>query len=131
MKDELAQTIRFLITGAGIAVIYISTFAALAYSGVSPFFTNLVAFTLSVIVQYVVQTMWTFKRPLIDGAQTVRFFTIIGVGLIYSSFVAVIVGPALDWSPAVVGVIICVSLPIINFLSFRFWVYGKNRSEGV
>lgn len=124
MTEETARKIRFLITGGMVACIYVTGFTLLYTFGLSPLNANLIAFSFSVVIQYIMQTRWTFRRPLLAGAQTVRFAVIIIIGLIYSSVVASYVGPTLNWPPWVSAIAISVTLPIINYISFRLWVYG-------
>ena len=124
MSPETARKMRFLITGGFVACIYVTGFTLLYNFGLDLLTANFVAFTFSVVIQYVMQTRWTFRRPLFSGSQTVRFAVTIAVGLVYSSVIASYVGPTLSWRPWFSAGVISVSLPIINYLSFRLWVYG-------
>lgn len=124
MSAGYSQLLRFGVVGFAVAVIYITLFTLLYHSGLIPFAANAIAFSTSVVVQYLGQTCWTFRRPLWDGQQSARFFATIGLGMVYSSLVASIIGPALDWRPWIAAGMVAVTLPVINYISFRLWVYG-------
>lgn len=131
MKTDTAQLIRFLITGSVVACFYVAAYTLLIYAGQSPFAANFLSFSPAVVVQYIMQTCWTFRRPLFDGAQSVRFAIVIGIGLIYSSVITSMVGPALEWLPFISAGLVAVTLPIINFTFFRLWVYRSRPLEEV
>lgn len=123
MKSELSRLFRFGVTGFVVAVIYVAGYTALYHTSLTPITANFVAYGAAVTVQYVMQTVWTFRRRLIDGAQSLRFLAIIGMGLVYSSLLASIIGPALGWQPWVAAGLVAVTLPILNYISFRLWVF--------
>lgn len=126
MPAEVSRLIRFGTTGFAVAVVYVGGYTMLFHAGLAPFIANLVAFGASVAVQYVLQTVWTFRRRLMDGAQSVRFLALIGFGLVYSSVIASIVGPALDWRPWVAAGLVAVTMPALNYVAYRLWVYGPD-----
>jgi putative flippase GtrA len=128
MPAEVSRLIRFGATGFVVAVVYVGGYTMLFHDGFAPFFANLIAFGSSVAVQYVLQTVWTFKRRLLDGAQTARFLTLIGMGLGYSSLIASLVGPAFVWRPWVSAGLVAVTLPVLNYIAYRLWVYGPDMS---
>lgn len=126
MSVEIARLFRFGVTGFIVAVAYIGGYTLLYHTSLSPLVANTIAFVGAVVIQYVLQTLWTFRRALWDGVQSFRFVVTIGVGLVYSSIVASIIGPALDWRPWVAAGLVAVTLPVINYISFRLWVYGPD-----
>lgn len=123
MKAEIGRLFRFGVTGFVIAVVYVAGYTALYHSGVQPVAANGIAYGVAVAIQYVMQTVWTFRRPLFDGAQSFRFFAVIGIGLAYSTVLASMIGPALGWRPWVAAGLVAVTLPILNYICFRLWVY--------
>lgn len=123
MSMDVARMFRFCTVGFTVAVVYVGTFTLLYHTGLSPLAANTLAFSLGVVVQYFGQTCWTFNRPLWDGKQSVRFLGVVGMGLVYSGVVASIVGPALEWPPWVSAGAVSVTLPVLNYASFRLWVY--------
>ena len=129
MSDNVTQLLRFSIVGFTVAVVYVSLYTLLFNAGFTPFAANATAFSSAVMVQYIGQTCWTFRRPLWDGQQSARFFATIGLGMIYSTLVASLVGPALDWRPWFAAGVVAVTLPVINYISFRLWVYGPETLQ--
>lgn len=126
MSADVSRLIRFGVIGFVVAVIYIALYTLLYHAGVTPLVANAIAFSTAVLVQYVGQTLWTFKRALWNGQQSVRFFATIGLGVVYSSLFASVVGPAFDWRPWFAAGFVAVTLPVINYISFRLWVFGPD-----
>lgn len=129
MSAELSRLVRFGITGFIIAVVYVTGYTVLFHSGVRPLPANVIAFGVSVAVQYVLQTKWTFRRPLWDGAQSVRFLATIAMGLVYSSVIVSMIGPAFDLRPWVAAGLAAVTLPVLNYIAYRVWVYRAEEGE--
>ena len=129
MKAELSRLFRFGVTGFLVAVVYVAGYTALYHTSLTPFSANFIAYGVAVGVQYVMQTVWTFRRPLIDGAQSLRFLATIGMGLVYSTIFASMIGPALGWKPWVAAGLVAVTLPILNYISFRLWVFRPEVSR--
>lgn len=130
MSAEISQLFRFAVIGVLVAAIYVVGFTALEQMGTTALVANLVAFAVAVAFQYVGQTLWTFRRELGDRQQGARFATTIGLGVVYSSALTSLVGPALGWRPWVSAAIVAVTLPVINYISFRLWVYGAENIQG-
>lgn len=128
MKTEIQRLFRFSVTGFVIAVVYVSGYTALYHTGLTPVAANVIAYGVAVAIQYVMQTVWTFRRPLFDGAQSARFLAVIGLGLGYSTVVASMIGPAMGWRPWVAAGLVAVTLPILNYICFRLWVYRPEAS---
>ena len=126
-REELARLVRFSVTGVCVAAIYVIAYVLLTGAGMAPFWANLIAFTLAVAFQYVMQTRWTFRRRLADGLQGMRFVLTIGFGLVFSTVISTFVGPWLGWPPWVAAIIVAVTLPVTNYIVFRFWVYRVGR----
>jgi len=129
MSEDYGRIVRFIVTGSFVACIYVITFTLLYNAGFDPLTTNFLAFSLSVVIQYVMQTCWTFRRPLFEGTQTLKFATVIGMGLVYSSAVASFLGPTLGWPAWVSAGSVAITLPAINYISFRLWVYRTKDAD--
>lgn len=119
---DLGQLMRFGTTGFMVATVYV-VLHALLVSQVSAVVSNLIAFGSAVAVQFVLQTVWTFKRDLKDRDQAMRFGFVIAVGLAYSSFVTAIAGPSMGLSAPLSAGLVAVTLPVLNYIAFRLWVY--------
>lgn len=119
----LSQLFRFGVTGFLVAVIYVALHAVLAPVGLSPLVANAIAFSSAVAFQFVVQTVWTFRRDLHNAAQAFRFLTVVLLGLGYSSLMTGYVGPLFGYSTVLTAGFVAVTMPALNYLAFRFWVF--------
>lgn len=119
------QGLRFAIVGLAVAAFYVVAYSALVNTGLSNVIANVVAFMSAIVIQYIGQTRWTFRKPLKVRRQWLRFGTMISVGLIYSTLITNYVAQALGWPSWVAAAVVAASLPVINFLVMRFWVYTK------
>lgn len=131
---KLAQTDagtvgRFIIMGIVNTVVYVGLFIGLRKTGVTPFWANLVAFATAVCVQYIGQSLFTFRTRLKDISQMLRFAVMIGAGLVASSVLATFVGPLLLWPSWLVALVVTVWLPIQNFVLMRLWVYDTDTES--
>lgn len=128
MTDLTRHTIvRFAVVGVGVALIYVLLYVAFLGQGMQQPFANGLSFLLAVIVQYIAQTSWTFRRPLALPDQILRFICTIGLGLIVSALITGRLGPMLGLSDWMAAVIVTVVLPVQNFLFFRGWVFSTTR----
>lgn len=123
-KMELKQVVRFSMTGVTVAAVYVIGFVVLERLGLRNVSANLLALMIAVTLQYVVQTTWTFEKSLRDGGQLGRFAIAIGTGLVVSTVLTSVVAPSLEWSPWLAASVVAVTLPVINYLFFRFWVFA-------
>ena len=123
MSIDVPQLFRFGVTGFVVAVVYIGLYTALYHAGVAPFTANLVAFLTAVLFQYVGQTCWTFRRKLWDSKQSMRFAVTTVLGVVYSSLIASGIAPAAAWQPWMAAGFVAVTLPILNYIAFRLWVF--------
>ena len=131
MSEEYQRMFRFSATGALIALGYCGGFLLLRRFGLDPLAANFWSFSAGVLVQYIVQTCWTFRRPLFEGAQTMRFLAVIVFGLVYSSVMISTVAPLIGTKPVAMLIFVCMTMPIMNFLCYRFWVYRDPDPEHV
>lgn len=127
-REELGRVLRFGITGTGLAALYVVIFLAASAAGTPPFWANLAAFGTAIVVQYLVQTLWTFRRPLADRQQMVRFGIGVSFGMIVSTALTTYIAPAFHWPDWLTAGTVAIALPITNYLVFRFFVYRIGRA---
>ncbi len=116
--------LRFAAVGVGVAALYVAIFVGLAALGLSRGLANVAAFGLAVAVQYVAQSLWTFRKPLDASAQALRFAVAIGLGLVVSTLITSGLGPRLGWPAWMAAGLVTVVLPVQNYLFFRLWVFA-------
>ena len=118
------QILRFSVVGATVAGLYVLGYSALLAAGVAQAAANALAFAVAVGVQYVLQTAWTFRRPLGLPDQMVRFAVTIAAGFAVSALITGAIGPMLGWVDWLAAAAVTVILPVQNFIIFRLWVYA-------
>lgn len=122
-----AQLLRFAVVGTGVAALYVLMYLVFLEIGLIQSLANFLAFLLAVTVQYVGQTWWTFRRPLMLPDQIVRFACTIGLGFMVSAGITGVLGPAMQWPDAVSAAVVAVVLPVQNYLIFRVWVFAEAK----
>jgi putative flippase GtrA len=129
ISERQSRIIRFAVVGVTVALVYIVLYLTLLAFGMPQLKANLVAFLLAIVLQYVGQTMWTFRRQLAVPDQLGRFLFTVSLGLLVSGLITGTLGPALGWADWVSAAIVTVVLPVQNYLFFRNWVFSdKNNS---
>ncbi|MFW8594215.1 GtrA family protein [Cribrihabitans neustonicus] len=123
-QRDRSQLIRFCIAGGSVAVLYVLAYAGLLAAGAPQAGANAAAFVLAVAVQYVLQTRWTFRRPLARPGQAARFACTIAAGFAVSALITGALGPALGLAPWLAAAAAAMLLPVQNFIIFRLWVYA-------
>ncbi|MCF6431571.1 MULTISPECIES: GtrA family protein [unclassified Leisingera] len=124
LGGDSGQVLRFSIVGATVAGLYVLGYTALLASGLAQASANVLAFAVAVAVQYVLQTAWTFRRPLGMPEQMLRFSCTIAAGFAVSALITGVIGPALGWADWLSAAAVTVILPVQNFIIFRLWVYA-------
>lgn len=124
------QMISFGIVGVLVAFVYfaISLFlsSVLAWE---PWKASTAGYFLAIITQYFLQTLFTFKRPLNQPRQAVRFFFTVLTGLVFSTILTGYFWPKTGLEEFLGYLVVIFTLPITNFIIFKFWVYRKNFDE--
>lgn len=121
---DTGQILRFSVVGATVAGLYVLAYTALLGAGAGQAAANALAFSGAVAVQYVLQTWWTFRRPLALPDQMARFACTIAAGFAVSALITGVIGPALSWADWLSAAAVTVILPVQNFIIFRLWVYA-------
>ncbi|UWQ75327.1 GtrA family protein [Leisingera sp. M658] len=124
LGGDSGQVLRFSIVGATVAGLYVLGYTTLLASGLAQASANVLAFAAAVAVQYVLQTAWTFRRPLGMPEQMLRFSCTIAAGFAVSALITGVIGPALGWADWLSAAAVTVILPVQNFIIFRLWVYS-------
>lgn len=115
---------RYAFVGVSVALVYLVAFACLEQASFLPSLWNsAIAFLAAVIVQYVAQGALTFRRPLNDARQVLRFATTVTIGLVLSSLMVGYVGPLIGLSNFAASLVVVIALPVFNFIVFLLWVF--------
>ncbi|TNJ44475.1 GtrA family protein [Phaeobacter sp. B1627] len=124
MRTDRDQILRFCVVGTGVAGLYLGLFLLGVELGLAEAAANIISLGCAVVVQYIAQTAWTFRRPLAVPEQILRFACTIGLGFVVSTLITAHVGPHLGWPPALSGAVVMLWLPIQNYVMFRIWVFA-------
>ncbi|UWR95397.1 GtrA family protein [Phaeobacter inhibens] len=124
VQKDLGQLIRFAIVGVSVAAIYVLLFLGFLQIGLAAGVANALAFGLAVLVQYVGQTVWTFRQRLGQPDQVLRFGCTVGLGFVTSALLTGVIGPMLGWPEWLAATTAAVWLPVQNYLFFKIWVYA-------
>ena len=130
LPAEAARILRFGLVGASVAAVYAAGYAGLRGLAFSPWTASALAFAVAVTWQYLAQTAFTFRAPVRDRRQLLRFAATILSGFAVSTFIAGWAGPALGLAEAVAVLIVVLWLPVQNYLIFRLWVYRDAIAGG-
>ena len=124
-RANLAQITRFAGVGLGVAAFYVVLFATLRRQGLDEVPANATAFCAAIVVQYVGQTTLTFRQPLAETGQILRFGVTVSLGYAFSALVTGLIGPSLGWTDWISAAVVAVLLPAQNYTIFRLWVYTR------
>lgn len=124
--------VRFALVGGFVALVYIGCYVALMRLGLYQPLANGLAFAICVAVQYVGQTLYTFRQNLAVPTQIVRFLIMICCGLVVSALITGGLAPAIGLTDWVAAVVVSVVLPVQNYIFLKLWVYTglEAASEG-
>lgn len=125
-QRDWGQFVRFCIAGGSVALLYVLAYSGFLAAGLPQAAANAAGFALAVAVQYVLQTRWTFRRPLAEPGQAARFACTITAGFAVSALITGLLGPALGLAPWLAAAAAAVLLPVQNYVIFRLWVYAAS-----
>ena len=123
---DAAQLWRFGLVGVFVATLYfvlsvliVDIFDLVSWVG------SAIAYVIAIIVQYILQTVFTFRESLEEKSQAFKFFVTVLSGLIFSVLVTGVIWPLTEWPEWWAYLIVIVTLPITNYIVFKYWVYRK------
>lgn len=123
------KILRFAIVGGGTALVYVLLYLGFLATGLPQAIANGIAFLLAVMLQYVGQSVFTFRERLKNGAQIMRFATMVALGYVSSALItgpiAAMTGLA-DW---VAAALVAVLLPVQNYFFMTLWVFASARAK--
>jgi putative flippase GtrA len=121
---EFAQFVRYGIVGVLLMLAYLGVALILAsVFGLSPVWASPLSFVLCVPLAYLGQSILVFRAPWGDRAQQTRFLLTTVTGFLIAAGVTPLLALFVDVPPYVNFMVVCVLVPLTNFLVFRFWVF--------
>ncbi len=129
-KATFQLAVRYTITGLAVTAVYVGLYFVLRnVLALSPAFASGISMTTAVVFQYIMHSVFTFQRKWADGAQLVKFVVSIALSVIISDIFVARLGEALNVPEPLRLLAVVVTLPIVNFIFFTFWVYAAKRDE--
>lgn len=128
-KHQVLRLVRFSIVGLTVAVIYLVLFNLLRTFEMPHVSASTIAFLAAVFVQYLLQTMWTFKREVRNRKYMSRFGIMVGLGALIAAAITKYIGPIAGLSDFQSSLVVVVVLPVFNFLIMALWVYKDPDAE--
>jgi putative flippase GtrA len=129
-KATFQLAVRYTITGLAVTAVYVGLYFLLRnVLTMSPAFASGIAMTTAVVFQYVMHSVFTFQRKWADGGQLVKFLVSIALSVIISDIFVARLGEALNVPEPLRLLAVVVTLPVVNFIFFTFWVYAAKRDD--
>ncbi|MGV8834210.1 MAG: GtrA family protein [Devosia sp.] len=126
LSDRVLQVVRFGISGLSSTIVYfLLTIGLVQAAGMAPINASVAGYAVSLVFSYLLQSRFTFRVSRDSRAQVLRFVVIslFGFAVSYTSmrYFTDMLG-----LPYVVGaLVVCVVLPVANFVIFKHWVFAS------
>jgi putative flippase GtrA len=114
--------LRFVVAGASATCFYafLAWFLTLVVAAPT---ASLVAYTLSGLWSYLAQKYWTFESQGSHRHEMPRFTVLWLIGLCWSALCPYLLTILLLWPAFIAIILVCVSVPCMNFFFMRRFVY--------
>lgn len=117
------ETVRFVLTGGGVALLfYVLTFGFIRM-GVTPFPATLTAYAIGFATSYTIQHAWTFRGRQAHGRAFPRYLAAQLVAALVASAVARSCGRA-GLPTALVALAPTLTGSALSYLLSRYWVFS-------
>lgn len=131
-KATMQLAVRYMITGLAVTAVYVGLYFLLRdLLALSPAFASGISMTTAVVFQYIMHSVFTFQRKWADGRQLVKFVVSIFISVMISDIFVARLGEALNVPEPLRLLAVIVTLPIVNFIFFTFWVYADKRDDKI
>lgn len=126
----LPRVIRFGAAGLIATLCYLVLANALVWGvRLSPLSASVVAYLISLVVSYLLQSRFTFRLRKDSVEQMTRFLITSAVGLCLCWVITYVTTHVLGW-PFVAGtLLICILIPLVNYSLFQGWVFATGLSR--
>lgn len=126
----MLRVVRFGAAGLVSTVCYLVLANALAWSaGMSPLLASVVAYLISLVVSYLLQSRFTFGLRKDSIEQMIRFLCTSAVGLGLCWVITFVNSEMLGWPFFVGSFMICILIPMFNYSLFHAWVFAAELSR--
>ncbi len=124
-RETVRQGGTFLIVGlAATAVHAVASLAARQFGHLAPMAATTVGYLCAVGVSYLGNARFTFGRPVLHGAQFVRFLVVSLIGFAANLAITHLFSDVLKWPfLATLGVVVVV-IPALSFVASKLWAFA-------
>lgn len=128
---EIRQLATFIVIGLMVNAIYVTFFLLTVWLNFEwRLIASTVAYTIACLFQYAANACLTFSKSIWNRAQILRYMATISLGYVLSTVFLTWISPPLRIPDFLALCAVAVSLPVLNFILFKGWVY-KARGKGV
>ena len=121
------ETVRFVMTGGGAAMLfYLMTFVALR-SGAPPFAGTLTAYAVTVVTSYTIQHSWTFRGRRGHGHAFPRYVAAQVVSALLAATLARATSD-LGLTAAALALVPTLAASAVSYVLSRYWVFAQTRT---
>ena len=130
-RETVRQGGAFLIVGlAATAVHAAASLAARQFGHLEPMAATTVGYLCAVGVSYLGNARFTFGRPVLHGAQFVRFLVVSLIGFAANLAITHLFSDVLKWPfLATLGVVVVV-IPALSFTASKLWAFAERGQAG-
>lgn len=118
------QTVRFLITGSGAALLFYLLTYAFIRSGATPFGGTLAAYALAFVTSYTIQHAWTFQGRQAHARSFPRYLAAQVAAALAASTTARLFG-SLGATPALTALASTLVSGVLGYILSRYWVFAE------
>jgi putative flippase GtrA len=123
--ETLGRALRFAMVGLTVAALYALAFALLVEGGLPSYAANLLAYLGAIIVQFFGHRHFTFRAKGALARSVPRFLVANGLGLGFSTALAMGLRDGLGLDGLVTGATVSISLAAMNWFVLQRWVFQQ------
>ena len=123
--DALLGLLRFAAMGLVSTVVYFVAAIVLFQGGISARSSSVLAMLLGLLVSFVVQSRVTFRQTGFHMPDAVRFAILGAAGLLVANYSVILLHERGGQPLWVAAAVVCVLIPLTNFLVMNFWVFSR------
>ncbi|MCB1381992.1 MAG: GtrA family protein [Notoacmeibacter sp.] len=119
---------RFLLTGAGGAMLLFALMLAFSKAGVAPFAASAIAYVLSFATVYSIHRSWTFPGRASHRHALPRYLIIQLVAALFSGFVAQALVVRFGFDPVAMAACTTIAASIFSYFASSLWAFAAPAS---
>ena len=128
-ERDIQRVAIFVGIGLFVNAIYITLFICIvSVDANSRLLASTISYILACLFQYIANAYLTFSQSPWDRLRFLRYILTISIGYILSTFFLTEIAPPLRIPDLAALCGVAISLPVLNFLLFKGWVYKASRN---